>query len=112
MTVKATQIDHEKMMYNITCVYRDADETQHAEGLLWYENAQKAAYHIALKYDVPVYLVVAVIAALSPNNKWSRNRKRRRIDRRIYPGRRDRFREGLDLSQDETKGLGHLGDAS
>ena len=26
-----------------------------------------------IKYDVPVYIVVAVIAALSPNNKWSRN---------------------------------------
>ena len=73
MTKQATLIDHERMIHNITSVYRDADETQHAEGLVWYENAQKAAYHIAVKYDVPVYLVVAVIAALSPNNKWSRN---------------------------------------
>ena len=52
MTKQATLIDHERMIYNITSVYRDADETQHAEGLLWYENAQKAAYHIAVKYDV------------------------------------------------------------
>ena len=73
MTKKATLIDHEKMIYNIVSVYRDADETQHAEGLLWYSNAQKAAHDIALKHDVPVYLVVAVIAALSPNNKWTRN---------------------------------------
>ena len=73
MTKQATLVDHEKMIYNITSVYRDADETQHAEGLLWYDNAQKAAYLVALKYDVPVYLVVAVIAALSPNNKWTRN---------------------------------------
>ena len=73
MTVKATLVDHERMMYNITCVYRDADETQHAEGLLWYENAQKAAHDIAVKYDIAVYIVAAVIAALSPNNKWSRN---------------------------------------
>ena len=48
--------DHEKMIYNIISVWTDADETQRAEGLVWYENAQ-AAYHIALKYDVPVYLV-------------------------------------------------------
>ena len=73
MTKQATLVDHERMIHNITCVYRDADETQHAEGLLWYDNAQKAAYHIAVKYDVPVYLVVAVIAALSPYNKWERN---------------------------------------
>ena len=73
MTKQATLVDHEKMIHNITSVYRDADETQHAEGLLWYDNAQTAAHYIAVRYDVPVYLVVAVIAALSPNNKWSRN---------------------------------------
>jgi len=73
MTKQATLIDHEKMIYNIVSVLRDSDETQHAEGLLWYPNAQKAAHDIAIKYDIAVYLVVAVIAALSPNNKWSRN---------------------------------------
>ena len=73
MTKQATLVDHERMIYNIISVYRDADETQHAEGLLWYSDAQKAAHNIAVKYDVPVYIVVAVIAALSPNNKWSRN---------------------------------------
>ena len=70
---QATLVDHEKMIHNIISVYRDADETQHAEGLVWYPNAQKAAYHIAVKYDIAVYIVVAVIAALSPNNKWTRN---------------------------------------
>ena len=73
MTKQATLIDHEKMIYNIVSVYRDADETQHAEGLVWYEQAKRGAYHIAMKHDVPVYIVVAVIAALSPNNKWARN---------------------------------------
>ena len=73
MTKRATLIDHERMVHNIISVYNDADETQHAEGLLWYENAQKEAYRIALKHDVPVYIAVAVIAALSPNNKWARN---------------------------------------
>ena len=73
MTKQATLVDHERMIYNITSVYRDADATQYNEGLLWYSDAQRAAYDIAEKYDVPVYLAVAVIAALSPNNKWSRN---------------------------------------
>ena len=73
MTKQATLIDHERMVYNITSVYRDADATQYNEGLLWYSDAQRAAYDIAEKYDVPVYIAVAVIAALSPNNKWARN---------------------------------------
>ena len=70
---QVTLIDHERMIHNIVSVYRDADETQHAEGLLWYSDAQKAAHNIAVKYDIAVYIVVAVIAALSPNNKWTRN---------------------------------------
>jgi hypothetical protein len=73
MTKQATLVDHERMIHNITSVYRDADATQYNEGLVWYQDAQKAAHDIALKHDVPVYLVVAVIAALSPNNKWTRN---------------------------------------
>ena len=73
MKKQTTQVDHEKMIYNIISVYRDADETQHAEGLLWYSDAQKAAHDIARRRGIAVYLVVAVIAALSPNNKWSRN---------------------------------------
>ena len=73
MTKQATLVDHERMIYNITSVYRDADATQYNEGLLWYSDAQRAAYDIAEKYDVPVYIAVAVIAALSPNNKWARN---------------------------------------
>ena len=73
MTKQATLVDHERMIYNITSVYRDADEDQHAEGLLWYSQAKREAYHIAMKHDVPVYITVAVIAALSPNNKWARN---------------------------------------
>ena len=70
---RATLIDHERMVHNITSVYNDADDLQHAEGLLWYDQAKRAAYRMAVKHDVPVYIAVAVIAALSPNNKWSRN---------------------------------------
>ena len=73
MTKQATLIDHERMVHNIMACYRSADSVQVNEGLLWYSNAKQAAHHIAVKHDIPVYIVVAVIAALSPNNKWSRN---------------------------------------
>mgnify|MGYP003661079813 FL=1 len=73
MTKQVTLIDHERMVHNIMACYRAADSVQVAEGLLWYSDAQKAAHNIAAKYDIAVYIVVAVIAALSPNNKWSRN---------------------------------------
>jgi len=73
MTKQTTLVDHERMIYNILEVYRDVSKTQHSEGLLWYSDAQKAAHDIAAKYGIAVYIVVAVISALSPNNKWARN---------------------------------------
>ena len=73
MTKQVTLIDHERMVHNIMACYRSADDLQVAEGLLWYSDAQKAAHNIAAKYGIAVYIVVAVISALSPNNKWARN---------------------------------------
>ena len=73
MKKRATLFNHECMIHNIISVYRDADCVQYNEGLAWYPDAQKAAHDIAVKYGIAVYIVVAVIAALSPNNKWSRN---------------------------------------
>jgi len=70
---RATMIDHERMVHNVMACYRAADDLQIAEGLLWYSDAQKQAHIIAAKYGIAVYIVVAVISALSPNNKWSRN---------------------------------------
>ena len=73
MTKQTTLVDHERMIANIVACYKTADDDQRAGGMAWYSKAQCAAYDIAAKYDIAVYLVVAVIAALSPNNKWSRN---------------------------------------
>ena len=39
----------------------------------WYDEAQQEARTIAERLDMPVYIVVGVMAALSPNNKWERN---------------------------------------
>jgi hypothetical protein len=73
MTKQTTLVDHERMIANIVACYKTADDDQRAGGMAWYSKAQCAAYDIAAKYDIAVYLVVAVVAALSPNNKWARN---------------------------------------
>lgn len=43
------------------------------EGLAWYFTAEKLAKTMALRNRVSTETVVAVIAVLSPNNKWQRN---------------------------------------
>ena len=70
---RATKFSQPKMIGNITHCYLDATPEQVAGGMAWYSDAYDAAYDIAMTYDVPVYIVVAVISALSPNNKWVRN---------------------------------------
>lgn len=70
---QATPISHDAMIANIVAMYNNADADQIAVGMAWYSDAQEQAHGIAIKHDMPVYIVVAVIAALSPNNKWTRN---------------------------------------
>ena len=70
---RPTKLSQPKMISNITHCYFDATPEQIAGGMAWYGNAYDAAYDIGVKYDVPVYIVVAVVSALSPNNKWVRN---------------------------------------
>ena len=58
---------------NILAIWKLASPQEKVEGARWYLDAQRDAETIAINNDVPVITVVGVIAALSPNNKWSRN---------------------------------------
>ena len=60
-------------VYNIKAVYNQASVEEKDDGWTWYANANKAARALSETYDVPLYCAAGVIAALSPNNKWSRN---------------------------------------
>tara|TARA_R100000654_G_scaffold11174_5_gene24522 strand:+ start:564 stop:1151 length:588 start_codon:yes stop_codon:yes gene_type:complete len=58
---------------NILKVYKQctSDEIQH--GMTWYADAKSDAQSMADKYELPLHIVVGVIAALSPTNRWERN---------------------------------------
>jgi hypothetical protein len=58
---------------NILAVYEQATWDEHQHGLAWYAEAKGAAQAIADKYELPLAVVVGVVAALSPTNKWERN---------------------------------------
>lgn len=54
-------------------VYAKATDDDKENGIAWYREALAAGKAIAEKHDVSIRVVVGVIAALSPNNKWHRN---------------------------------------
>lgn len=59
---------------NILKVYRMATQDDVAHGVEWYARAKREAVSISQKLGLPVSTVVGVMAALSPNNRWERNK--------------------------------------
>lgn len=60
---------------NIISVYNLATETDRNEGAGWYGSALTFAYDLHKRYGVGVHAVAGVIAALSPRNRWERNKQ-------------------------------------
>jgi len=58
---------------NIIACRRRAKPQDVAAGIAWYAEAYEECRQIADEYNLPVYVVVGVVAALSPNNRWSTN---------------------------------------
>ncbi len=58
---------------NILTVYKQAQHSEQQHGLTWYADAKSAAQEIADKHELPLYIVVGVVSALSPTNRWERN---------------------------------------
>lgn len=59
---------------NILGVYNLANRSEHREGRQWYRDALEYAQDIGAMYAVDTPTVVGVISALSPRNKWRRNK--------------------------------------
>ena len=70
-----TKIINDFMSYvqNIESVYAICTEEEQQHGKTWYADAKSSAYEICDKYELPLHIVVGVIAALSPTNKWEMN---------------------------------------
>tara|TARA_R110000744_G_scaffold23133_6_gene58796 strand:+ start:442 stop:1047 length:606 start_codon:yes stop_codon:yes gene_type:complete len=58
---------------NVIAIWNLATPQEKVDGACWYLDAARDAEMIAINNDVPFVTVVGVIAALSPNNKWTRN---------------------------------------
>ena len=60
---------------NINKVFKQATTEEIEHGLTWYQDAQDACQDMADTYELPLVIVVGVLAALSPTNEWGRNKK-------------------------------------
>ena len=58
---------------NIIAIYKLANPSEIKHGLTWYVNANTDCMRIANKLELPLHIVIGVVSALSPNNKWERN---------------------------------------
>jgi len=58
---------------NILSVYDMATPEEIREGVVWYATALAECKRISIDNGIPLNTVVGVVAALSPNNKWTRN---------------------------------------
>jgi len=62
-----------KNVRNIKAIHALASAAEVADGMAWYGIAKSIAVVIAEDYGIPASQAVAVLAALSPRNKWTRN---------------------------------------
>ena len=58
---------------NIIACRRRAKPQDVAQGIAWYAEAYEECRTMADKHDLPIHVVVGVVAALSPNNRWTTN---------------------------------------
>tara|TARA_R110000751_G_scaffold24133_2_gene66047 strand:- start:404 stop:991 length:588 start_codon:yes stop_codon:yes gene_type:complete len=58
---------------NILKVFAQCTDAELQHGLTWYSDAKQEAQSIADKYQLPLHVVVGVIAALSPTNEYGQN---------------------------------------
>lgn len=58
---------------NILTVFNQATDQEKGNGCYWYRGALLDCQGMADEYELPLHIVVGVVAALSPTNKWERN---------------------------------------
>lgn len=59
---------------NIRRVYKSVKLENIESGMGWYWEARKWAKVVSKEYNIPLYKVVGILSALSPRNRWERNK--------------------------------------
>jgi len=74
MRKTVSKITDEEIRENLIKWFNERTIEEHNAGLFWYAEAQQFTHELANEYDLDPYKVAGVVSALSPNNKWERNK--------------------------------------
>ena len=73
-TLKLTKLEDYTISTNLDHWYAISTPEQRNEGLGWYHEAQLFCRTLSRTHGISSYVVASVLSALSPNNKWDRNK--------------------------------------
>ena len=68
-----TEFNVQIAVKNIIAMRRKAKPEDVAHGIAWYAEAYEQCRIIADRFNLPIHIVIGVVAALSPNNRWEIN---------------------------------------
>lgn len=74
MKKTVTKTTDKKIKDNLLRWFNAAKAEEYKAGMNWYSEAQQFTHSLAKAYDLDPYKVAGVVSALSPNNKWERNK--------------------------------------
>lgn len=74
MKKTVTKITDQEIRNNLRLWFNAANPEELRAGLSWYKEAQEFTNNLANEYNLDPYRVAGVVSALSPNNKWERNK--------------------------------------
>ena len=69
-----TQSTDKKIYNSLERWLNAASDKDWQDGKQWYKEAQDFCKYLASEFDIDSYTCAAVVSALSPNNKWQRNK--------------------------------------
>jgi len=74
MKLSVINLSDTKIKNSLKYWYNLATLEEIDQGKNWYKDAQNFAEYLSQKYSIDSYICASVISALSPNNKWDRNK--------------------------------------
>ena len=74
MKLSVTQFSDTKIKNRLKYWLELATEEEIKDGKNWYKDAQDFSKYLSETYKIDSYVCASVISALSPNNKWKRNK--------------------------------------